>query len=288
MSAKFGVRKCKRDDGCRGEHTRWLNLSKNALQKEVPSANIRCLLLDLSSLAAVRKSAAEVNTDREPIHVLINNAAAPMAAFKLTADNLENQMATDHVGPFLFTKLIMPVLLASASAEYTPRVVFVASNAHHYCNGVDFGVIATPDAATYQASTAYAQAKSANILTAIELAKRGKGKVNVYAVHPGVIYTNFNQHPEAISAAASDKTLGVLDENGKPATSEHFKWKTIPEGAATSIAAAFDPSLNDKSGAYLSDSKDATATVAPHSSDPANAERLWKVTEEIIGEPFTF
>ncbi|KAJ7444497.1 hypothetical protein FB451DRAFT_1149240 [Mycena latifolia] len=268
-----------------GHNEERLNLSKNALLKEVPSANIRCLLLDLSSLAAVRKSAAEVNTHREPIHVLINNAAAPMAAFKLTADNLENQMATDHVGPFLFTKLIMPVLLASASAEYTPRIVFVASNAHHYCNGVDFAVIASPDAETYKPSTAYAQAKSANILTAIELAKRGRGKVNVYAVHPGVIYTNFNQHPEAISGL---KAAGFLDENGKPTTSEQSKWKTIPEGAATSIAAAFDPSLNDKSGAYLSDSKDATATVAPHSSDPVSAERLWKITEDIIGEQFTF
>ncbi|KAJ6546659.1 hypothetical protein DFH09DRAFT_1506309 [Mycena vulgaris] len=261
-----------------------LKLAQDALEKEVPSANIRRLMLDLSSLAGVRKAAAEVNTYREPIHVLINNAAAPMGDFKLTADNLEIQIATDHVGPFLFTKLIMPKILASATADYTPRIVFVASDAHHYCSGIDFATVAKPDAASFNSSMAYAQAKSANILATIELAKRSKGKLNVYAVHPGIIFTNLNQHPEAVPGL---KAVGLLDENGQP-SSAHFKWKTIPEGAATTIAGAFDPSLNGKSGAYLSDSKDATASVAPHSSDPASAEKLWKITEEIIGESFTF
>jgi NAD(P)-dependent dehydrogenase (short-subunit alcohol dehydrogenase family) len=117
--------------------------------------------------------------------VLINNAAAPMGNFKLTADGLENQIATDHVGPFLFTKLIAPKLLASATFEYTPRVVIVGSDAHHYAPPVDFATIFTPDEASYSTTNAYGQAKSANILTMIGLAKRTKGKLNVYAVHPG-------------------------------------------------------------------------------------------------------
>ncbi|KAJ7119703.1 NAD-P-binding protein [Mycena epipterygia] len=238
---------------------------KRSPPKEVPSANIACLVLDLSSLAGVRKAAAEVSTYTVPIHVLINNAAAPLGNFKLSVDNLENQIATDHVGPFLFTKLIAPKILASATPEYTPRVVFLGSNAHHYCTGVDFAAITKPDPATYDPNVAYAQVKAANILAAIELAKRGKGKLNAYAVHPG----------------------STLDKNGEPNTTL-FQWKTIPEGAATTIFAAFDPSLNDKSGAYLSDCKDASSSVAPHSCDPANAEKLWNITEEIIGESFTF
>lgn len=108
-----------------------------------------------------------------------------MGNFKLTVDNLENQIAADHVGPFLFTKLIAPKILASATKEYTPRVVFLASDAHRYCNGVDFAAIAKPDPTTYNANAAYLQAKAANILAAIELAKRGKGKLNAYSVHPG-------------------------------------------------------------------------------------------------------
>ncbi|KAJ7119707.1 putative short-chain dehydrogenase [Mycena epipterygia] len=265
-------------------HNEERHLSQEALQKDIPTANIVPLVLDLASLTAVRKAAAEVNASTVPIHVLINNAAAPMGNFKLTVDNLENQIATDYVGPFLFTKLIAPKILASATTEYTPRVVFLASNAHRYCNGVDFAAIAKPDPATYDSSVAYPQAKAANILAAIELAKRGKGKLNAYSVHPGVIYTNLQQHPEAIPGM---KAAGLLDENGQPSTT-HYQWKTIPEGAATTIFAAFDPSLNDKSGAYLSDCKDVSSSIAPHSCDPANAEKLWNITEEIIGESFTF
>ncbi|KAJ6527084.1 hypothetical protein B0H19DRAFT_1275399 [Mycena capillaripes] len=259
-----------------------LKLSEDALKKEVPSANIRRLILDLSSLADVRKTAAEVDAYAEPIHVLINNAAAPMGTFKLTADGLENQIATDHVGPFLFTKLLVPKLLASSTAEYTPRVVIVGSNAHHYAPPIDFNTIFKPDEATFNTTVAYGQAKSANILMTIELAKRAKGKLNVYVVHPGVIYTNLNQHPEAIPVL---KSVGLLDENGEP-SSAHFQWKTIPEGAAPTVVAAFDPRLNNKSGAYIVDCKEATETIAPHTSDPARAETLWKLTEELIGEQF--
>ncbi|KAJ6450072.1 hypothetical protein C8R45DRAFT_1224215 [Mycena sanguinolenta] len=258
-----------------GHNEERLKLSEESLQKEVPSANICRLILDLSSLASVRKAAAEV---------LINNAAAPMAAFKLTPDGLENQIATDHVGPFLFTKLITPKLLASATPEYTPRVVMVASNAHHYAPAIDLATIFKPDEETFSTTVAYGQAKGANILMAIEFPRRAAGKLNVIAVHPGVIYTNLNQHPETIPVL---QKMGMLDENGEP-SSAHFQWKTIPQGAAPTVVAAFDPRLNDKSGAYLVDCQIATETIAPHTSDPVRAETLWKLTEDFIGEKFEF
>jgi NAD(P)-dependent dehydrogenase (short-subunit alcohol dehydrogenase family) len=179
-----------------------LKLSEEAIEKEVPSANIRRLIFDLSSLAAVRKAAAEVNAYAEPLHVglglsagypvaqvfpqvLINNAAAAYGPFKLTVDNLEAQMATGHVGPFLFTKLLAPKLLASATASYTPRVVFVSGMSHAMGTGVNFSTIKNPDPETYQIMEVYGQTKSANILTAIELSKRSKGKINAYSLHPG-------------------------------------------------------------------------------------------------------
>ncbi|KAJ6450080.1 hypothetical protein C8R45DRAFT_1224221 [Mycena sanguinolenta] len=250
-----------------GHNEERLKLSEESLQKEVPSANIRRLILDLSSLASVRKAAAEVNNYPEPIHLLINNAAAPMAAFKLTPDGLENQIATDHVGPFLFAKLITPKLLASATPEYTPRIVTVASKAHHYAPAIDLATIFKPDEETFSTTVAYGQAKGANILMAIEFARRAAGKLNVIAVHPGVIYTNLNQHPETIPVL---KKMGMLDENGEPSS-------------ASTVVAAFDPRLNDKSGAYLVDCQIATETIAPHTSDPVRAERLWKLTEDFIG-----
>jgi len=260
-------------------------LSEDAIKKEIPSANIRRLTLDLSSIDAVRKAAAEVNAYPEPIHVLINNAAASLSpTFKLSVDKLENQFATNHVGPFLFTNLIIPKVLAARTAAYTPRVVFVSSIAHTFGNGIDFDDIESPDPAKYNPNGAYAQTKSANILTAIELSRNMKGKIIANSLHPGGIYTNIVQKEES---KATFQELGVLDAEGKP-NPESFNWKTIPQGTATTITAAFDTRFNDKPGAYLDDSNDATASIMPHSSDPAVAERLWKVTEKIVGQSFNF
>ncbi|KAJ7726434.1 hypothetical protein DFH07DRAFT_852760 [Mycena maculata] len=267
-----------------GYNAERLKRSQEAIKKDVPTANVRLLTLDLASLAGVRKAAAEANTYSEPLHVLIHNAAAAIGPYKLTVDNLENQMATDHLGPFLFTKLLAPKLLASATKDYTPRVVFVSSAAHAFGAGVNFDTIALPNPEKYTSTTAYFEAKSANVLTAIELSKRSKGTINAYSLHPGVIYTNMNQKEESI---ADMQALGILGPDGRP-NEEKFQWKTIPQGAATTVAAAFDPCLNDQPGAYLEDSTVSNQAIAAHSSDPVNAERLWDVTEKIIGETFTF
>ncbi|KAJ7648551.1 NAD-P-binding protein [Mycena rosella] len=261
-----------------------LKLSEEAIKKEFPSANIRRLVLDLSSLAAVRKAAAEVNAYKEPIHVLINNAASPGGVFKLSVDGLERQMATNHVGPFLLMKLIAPKLLASATATFTPRVVFVASAGHAACGGIDLDKVGNPDPANYNFSDAYHETKCANILTAIELSKRSGGKINGYSLHPGAIYTNLIQKEESKTAF---QAAGVLGPDGLP-NKDAFDWKTIPQGAATTVAAAFDSRLDDKPGAYLFDCVEANATVAPHASDPLTAKKLWTITEQIIGESFTF
>ncbi|KAJ7478450.1 hypothetical protein FB451DRAFT_1032482, partial [Mycena latifolia] len=141
-----------------------LKLSEDALKKEVPAANIRSLVLDLSSLAAVRRAAAQVNAYPESPDALIRNGGAVFGTFKLTVDNLENQMATDHIGPFLFTKLVAPRLLAARTASYIPRVVFVSSNTHAWGTGVHFITMRHPDPEKYGAMEAYFQAKSANCL----------------------------------------------------------------------------------------------------------------------------
>ncbi|KAJ7187382.1 hypothetical protein C8R46DRAFT_288538 [Mycena filopes] len=260
-----------------------LKISEDALKKEVPHANTRRLILNLSSLASVRKAAAVFNASPEPLHVLINNAYSPLVDFTLTEDGLETQFATDHVGHFLLTKLLAPKLLAARTPTYTPRVIFVSSAGHAYCKGVDFDNIAAPDSAKYERGDAYYQAKSANILTAIELSKRSKGAINAYSLHPGVIYTKGAQHKETMSVLVA---LGVLLPDGTPSADQ--PWKTLQQGAATQVTAAFDPRINDKAGAYLCDCAVATEKAAPHSTDSVNAERLWKVTEEIIGETFSF
>ncbi|KAJ6471721.1 hypothetical protein C8R47DRAFT_1221986 [Mycena vitilis] len=262
-----------------------LQLSEDAIKHENPAANVRRLALDLSSLAAVREAAAEINAYSEPLHVLIHNAAAPTGPFKLTVDKLENQMATDHIGPFLLTKLIAPKILASSTPDYTPRVVFVSSTGHAWGPGVNFTTIGHPDPASYVSIEAYFQAKSANVLTALELSKRSKGLINAYSLNPGAIFTGMLQKEQSLDEL---KALGIINADGTPSTEKVTNWKTIPQGAATTVVAAFDPRLNDVPGAYLDNCTEDNKSVAAHSSDPGNAERLWTVTEEIIGERFTF
>ena len=116
--------------------------------------------------------------------VLIHNAAAAIASFKLTVDGLENQMATDHFGPFLLTKLLLPKLLAAGTSSFVPRVVFVSALGHAFGPGVDFTTLANPDPSKEGFDVSF-QAKSANILSAIELSKRARGKIHAYSLHPG-------------------------------------------------------------------------------------------------------
>ncbi|KAF7377869.1 NAD(P)-binding protein [Mycena sanguinolenta] len=234
---------------------------------------------------AVRQAAAEVNAYPEQIDILINNAASAICPFVLTADGFEQQIATDHLGPFLFTALIMPKILAAQTASYTPRVIYVASGAHAWGSGVNLTEMEHPNQSTYDGIQAYGQAKSANILTARELTRRAGGRVHAYSLTPGAIVTNFvltsllqneDKRPELVAQ-------GVITEDGKPGLNPSLPWKTLSQGAATIIAAAFDPSLNEKPGCYLAHSTENDDAVAPHSSNPDTAQKLWELSERLVG-----
>ncbi|KAJ7662280.1 NAD-P-binding protein [Mycena rosella] len=260
-----------------------LALSEAAIKREVPEANIRGLLFDLSSLAAVRKAAQKVNAYSEPIHVLIHNAAAPIGPFKLTVDKLESQTTTDLIGPFLFTKLVAPKLIAARTETYTPRVVLLTSIFHEYAQGFDFADIEYPDPAKYEPFKAYNQAKSAIVLLAAELSRRSGGAINGYSVSPGVAFTNIQQKPESFEIFFSS---GIINSDGNPNLA-NFNWKTVPQSAATTLVAAFDPLLEDKPGIYLDDCKE-MPIAGPNISDPVLPRQLWAVLENIIGERFEF
>ncbi|KAJ6453109.1 NAD-P-binding protein [Mycena sanguinolenta] len=268
-----------------GYNSERLQLSEDAIKKDVPSANIRQLVLDLTSLTSVRKAAAEVNAYAEPLHVLIHNAAATGDAdgLKLTVDGFERQITAAQFSPFLLTKLIAPKLLATHSASFTPRAVMVSSIGH--MNGVmDFDTMAHPDPAKFDPGARYDMTKSCNILFAAELTRRAKGKLNGYSLHPGLINTNIVQL-EGNKAVLIEK--GVLKADGS-LNMDSIPWKTIPEGAATTVAAAFDTRLDATPGAYLVDCVAANSLIAPHASNQENANKLWTYTEDILGDKFTF
>ncbi|KAJ7074634.1 hypothetical protein C8F01DRAFT_1101270 [Mycena amicta] len=272
-----------------GYNAERLKLSEEALKKEFPTANIRTLTLDLSSLASVRKAAAEVNAYTEPLHVLIHNAAT-MATYYLTEDNLEIQMATAQFGPFLLTKLLAAKLVSSRTQTFVPRVVYVSSGGHASGKGIDFTKLRLGDAPEEARTTPvlvarYAETKAANVLMATELSRRAKGQIRAYSLNPGVIPTNGIEKP---AFKSSFKQMGILDDNGKPKENELAKWKTLPQGAATTLAAAFDPRIDDIPGAYLADGVAAPEQAAPYATDPDTAKKLWDLTEEILGEKFEF
>ncbi|KAJ7694841.1 NAD-P-binding protein [Mycena rosella] len=266
-----------------GYNTERLKISEDALKKEAPSAHIRPLVLDLASFANVRRAAAEVNAYPENIDVLINNAASPLCPFKLTHDGFEQQLATDHLGPFLFTALILPKILSARSASYTPRVVYVSSGGHAGCNGPNLVELEQPNASTYKAMNAYSQGKSANILTASELARRAGGRIHAYSLSPGAVMTDFLEGAEAQQVL---RVAGFITEDGKPNLNSKFPWRTLPQGAATIVVAAFDPSLNDKNGCYLTQCAENNKAVAPHTADPAMAEKLWTLSERLVDVKF--
>ncbi|KAJ7675909.1 hypothetical protein DFH06DRAFT_1466665 [Mycena polygramma] len=176
---------------------------------------------------------------------------------------------------------LAPKILAARSAHFTPRVIFVSSVGHGLGTGVNFNTLGHPDPELYEGMEAYYQAKAANVLTAIELSRRAKGKINAYSLHPGAIYTKIMQTDAAIAGLHK---LGYLTADGQPI--DESKFKTIAQGAATTLVAALEPALNETPGAYLCDCVLANELIAPHSSDPANAEKLWNMTEHIIGKPF--
>ncbi len=152
----------------------------------VPHAQLEPLVIDLSDLESVRR-AAEQAADLGPIDVLINNAGIMATPYRCTADGLESQLATNHFGPFLFTGLLMPQLVASGDA----RVVTQSSSAHRSARR---SAIQDPfDHTGYRRWAAYCQSKLANLQFTFELDRRARQAglpVMALAAHPGVAATN--------------------------------------------------------------------------------------------------
>ncbi|CAJ2504830.1 Uu.00g122240.m01.CDS01 [Anthostomella pinea] len=258
-----------------------------AIEAANAGVETRLLELDLGSLAAVRRAADAVRLwdDVPCIDVLVNNAGIMAVDYSLSPDGFESQFATNHLGPFLFTNLIIDKVLASKS----PRVVNVSSDGHRlspirwYDYGFDSGK-------TYNKWQAYGQSKTANMLFTLALAEKlgGRGLLT-YSLHPGVIGTNLGAHIDweegGPSMQAVDRGLGNREGWAE------FKWKTSDEGVATHVYAAFDPALKDHNGAYLEDSQvvdPLVQTVKPWATSKIEAERLWKLSEGLVEEEFPY
>ncbi|KND87675.1 Retinol dehydrogenase 14, partial [Tolypocladium ophioglossoides CBS 100239] len=258
-----------------------------------PHVKTRTLTLDLASLKAVRAAAEEVLAwdDVPAIDVLVTNAGVMATPYALTEDGVESQFAANHLAHFLFMNLIMRKLLAAGA----PRVVSVSSDGHRL-SGMRWDDLNFHNGETYNKWTAYGQSKTANILFARSLAEKLGGRgLGAYSLHPGVIGTTGLAAHLDISATGDFAEMAKLEQTlGNREgwrTLDSFNFITSEQGAATHVFAAFDPSLKDHNGAYLLECRLADPyvdTVKPWATSSIEADKLWKLSEKLVGQEFSY
>jgi dehydrogenase/reductase SDR family protein 13 len=157
-----------------------------ALRSRHPAVDASFLLVDLADLSSVRQAAASFLATGGRLDVLVNNAAVA-GTRALSPDGFDLTYATNHIGPFLFTNLLLPRVLESAEG----RIVNVASAAHRQAHHIDWSVLARRDMPKRSAFADYGVTKLMNILHARELARRLVGtRVTTYSLHPGAVASN--------------------------------------------------------------------------------------------------
>ncbi len=240
--------------------------------------------LDLASLASVRACADALVADGRPFDLVIANAGVMACPFSKTEDGFETQFGTNHLGHFVFVNRIASLLKPGS------RLVNLASSGHRLSD-VDLD---DPnfDHTPYAEFVAYGRSKTANILFAVEFDRRHKANgVRATAVHPGVIQTELGRH---MDPGVIQQLIAQLAEAAAAAGEPEFAWKTIPQGAATSVWAGVVAPANLVGGLYCEDchvaehaeGEAARRGVRAYSLDPEHAKALWAKSEEVVGEKF--
>jgi NAD(P)-dependent dehydrogenase (short-subunit alcohol dehydrogenase family) len=250
----------------------------SGIRKQAANAgSLELVQLDLASLASVRACADALLADGRPFDAVIANAGVMRTPFGHTAEGFETQFGTNHLGHFVLVNRIAALIAPGG------RLVNVASSGHRYAD-VDLddpNFERTP----YDPMIAYGRSKTANILFAVEFDRRHKARgVRATAVHPGGIRTELDKVVAQINAQ--------LAADGQPP----FQWKTIPQGAATSVWAAFAAPAENVAGRYCENCQVSAIAegplspvspgVRPYALDPQRAKALWAKSEEMVGERF--
>jgi NAD(P)-dependent dehydrogenase (short-subunit alcohol dehydrogenase family) len=244
--------------------------------------------LDLASLKSVRACADGLLAKAENFDVIITNAGVMATPFGLTADGFETQFGTNHLGHFVLVNRIAALIRTGG------RLINVSSAGHRRSN-VDLedpNFERTP----YEPFVAYGRSKTANILFAVAFDQRHRERgVRAAAVHPGIIETELIRHmsPSWLQTRV-DEINQQLAAAGKPP----IHWKSIPQGAATSVWAAVVAPADEIGGRYCEDchvgsivpeevpASAVTEGVRGYAVDTKTAEALWKKSEEMVGESF--
>jgi len=232
---------------------------KQAIIDETGNKHVFVVECDLSDLQSVRKAADELKAKLFSINVLINNAGGIFAERELTRDGFEMTFAVNHLGHFLLTERLMPLL-----AKGHARIINLSSDAYKIGKPLFDDLQA---AKSYSPSKAYGMSKLFNIYFAKSLAERYKEKgITAFALHPGVVNTSFGA--------------------GMPGFVKALLWLARPfmisaeKGAQTSIFLATAPKLDAKSGQFFIKSKVAKTTSVANHEGARN--KLWEISEKLV------
>lgn len=289
----------------------------DSLHEQHPDIDIRPLLVDLASIKSVKSAASEVLgwSDVPAIHIVINNAGIMRHGEKFdgdmprSEDGIEQMFATNHIGHFLLTNLIMPkIIVAAKDAPASSVRIVQLSSSGTYVSPLRTSDIAweTPTSqipekeqpnfammkgagmdvdenVAYIPTAAYGQSKTCNILFAVGLNDRLFQRYGILslAVNPGEVKSELgrNTDPEWLKRAVKAR-----EDRGL------MFWKNLEQGASTTLVTATDPKLtlpgSDGKGYYLSDCQ--IAPAPGYATDHADAEKLWEISEGLTGEKFSF
>jgi NAD(P)-dependent dehydrogenase (short-subunit alcohol dehydrogenase family) len=246
---------------------------------------LELIQLDLASLDSVRACADALVDDGQGFDLVIANAGVMATPFGKTADGFETQFGTNHLGHFVLVNRIASLMKPGA------RLVNLSS-AGHQISDVDLD---DPnfDRAPYNAWEGYGRSKTANILFAVEFDRRHKASgLSATAVHPGAIRTELSRY---LDADAQRELTEIMAKVAQLPGAKPIAYKSVPQGAATSVWAAAVAKADAVGGRYCEDCHVAEivdapgftfAGVRPYALNPERAKALWAKSEELVGERF--
>lgn len=237
-------------------------LVEQHLRRTTGNENVSSLHCDLSSMASVRACASEFLARHRSLDLLINNAGMITAKPELSVDGIELTFATNHLGPFLLTQLLLATLRAAAGAH----IVNLASNVHSSAR-LDLDHL-TPGK-RYSWPKAYSRSKLANVMTTLSLARRLQGTgITANCLHPGIVASNIVPRNSPILYWGGKLVKGLM--------------RTPEQGAATVIYLALSPEVNGITGKYF-DAHQNIADPSPFARDLSAQNRLWQKSLELVG-----
>jgi NAD(P)-dependent dehydrogenase (short-subunit alcohol dehydrogenase family) len=247
--------------------------------------SLELVQLDLASLASVRACADALVANGKPFDLIICNAGVMATPFGKTADGFETQFGTNHLGHFVLVNRIASLMKPGS------RLVNLSS-AGHQISDVDLddpNFERTP----YNAWRSYGRSKTANVLFAVEFDRRHKDRgIRAAALHPGAIHTELSRY---LDADAQRELTEIMTQVARLPGAKPIEFKSVPQGAATSVWAAAVAKANAVGGLYCEDCHVAEvmdvpgftfAGVRPYALDPERAKALWAKSEEMVGERF--